>query len=74
MVRSLAWFHLHQKTWDYWTINKPNVPIVIILDTGSKLAFRGHIMYYLVLSVEDIEHEPVHILLTVRVFLSCGDR
>jgi hypothetical protein len=31
-------------------------------------------MYYLILSVEDIEHEPVHILLTVRVFLSRGDR
>jgi hypothetical protein len=31
-------------------------------------------MDYLILRVEDIEHKPVHILLTVRVFLSRGNR
>lgn len=74
VVGPLIRLHFHEKTRNYWPVNEPNVPIVVILNTGAKLALISDLMDDFILCVKDVQDQPILILLFIGVSQRSGKR
>ena len=57
MVSSLIAFHLNKESWDRGPVNKPDVPVFVLVDACSKVDLLGHFVDQLILGIGDIDYE-----------------
>ena len=57
MVSSLITFHLDKESWDRGPVNKPDVPVFVLVDARSKVDLLGHFVDQLILGIGDIDYE-----------------
>lgn len=55
VIDSLIWLHLCEEVWHDRPIYEPDVPVFLLLSCGPKITRLGHIVYYFVLGVGDVD-------------------
>jgi hypothetical protein len=63
VVCALKRLHLHKQRRDHWTINKPYIPVIIIVNRCSVLALCSNLVNNLVLGVEDVQDDLIGVLI-----------
>ena len=66
MVRPLIVVHFAEKRWKRRSINEPEVPVLILIDAGAKIASGSHFMYDFILGVTYVYNELRFIILLIR--------
>ena len=57
MIRALVTFHFDQQGWNSGPIDEPEIPVFLLVNAGSKVARRSHLVDNLVLRVRYIDAE-----------------
>ena len=72
VVRALVVLHFRQQRWQDWTIDEPNVPVLVIgVAARSQVAIGSHLVDHLILRVADVE---LKLWVVVGLSLCCGIR
>lgn len=72
VVRALVVLHSRQQRWQDWTINKPNVPVLVIgVAASSQVAIGSHLVDDLILRVADVELE-LRVVVVLSLCCSMG--
>ena len=72
VICALVVLHFRQQRWQDWTIDKPNVPVLVIgVAARSQVAIGSHFVDNLILRVANVELE---LRVVVRLSLCCSIR
>lgn len=77
MVGALIGLHFNEECWNSRRINKPNVPILFLVDRCAQIQSRGHLMNNLILCIQNIDREGwifdhIRISLISLVIICCA--
>jgi hypothetical protein len=53
----LVGLHLNEQRWNGWTVDEPDVPVLLLVNGCSQVARLGHAVDDFILRVTDVNHQ-----------------
>ena len=70
MICPLVTIHLDEECWDRWTIDEPNVPILVLVHARSQVQRLGNFVNQFVLRVSDVDDQLRVVVVISLAFLA----